>query len=71
MSFLHSIRNAFAVVFDAYFPTDLDLISPEAKQILGNPEDKKKYLDAIDRMREGSKREILVLHNGKELTLVS
>jgi hypothetical protein len=71
MSILQEIYHAVKVVFETYLPSENDLISSEVKEILSDPDDKKSYLDAIDNMRNGSKRETITLHNGKKLTLVS
>jgi len=71
MSILQEIYHAVKVVFETYLPAENDLISPEVREILADPHDKQSYLDAIDNMRNGSTRETITLHNGKQLTLVS
>ena len=71
MSILHEIYHAVKDVINTYLPSESDLISTEVKEILSDPDDKKSYLNAIDKMKKGSKEETITLHNGKKLTLVS
>lgn len=72
MSVLKQIRIALAKVLGSYFGSDMDVMSPEAREIFSNEEDAKKYIQAIERLKntEG-KREKITLSNDETITLVS
>jgi hypothetical protein len=55
-----------------YFTSDMDVMSEEAKRIFSNEEDKKKYLEAVQKLNaHKSERETITLSNHDEITLVS
>ncbi len=55
-----------------YFTSDMDVMSQEAKRIFSNEEDKKKYIDALERLqRHESESETIELSNHDKITLVS
>lgn len=43
-------------VFTDYFVTDTELMSPEIKKIMSNPNDKTVYLNAIKELKVGEKK---------------
>lgn len=65
------IHSALNSMLESYFSSDMDIMSTEAKEIFSNPEDKKKYLDAVQKLRETSHEEKIILSNKEEITLVS
>ena len=71
MTVIQQIKNAVGNVIETYFSSDLDLMSQEAKRILSNPEDKKKYLDAVEKLKTSDTKEITIrLSNKEEITLI-
>lgn len=62
---------AVRYVFKSYFPSDTELVSPEVKKILANPENRKKYLNAVEKLSKGSPMEEVKLEDGSSMTLVS
>lgn len=63
----HAVRN----VIRTFFASDLDVMSDEVRQILSNPDDAKKYRQAIDDIRTGKEKEVTIqLSNKRSLTLV-
>ncbi len=55
-----------------YFTSDMDVMSQEAKRIFSNEADKKKYLEAVERLKtHESESETIVLSNNEKITLVS
>lgn len=53
-----------------YFVTNTDVMSPDVKEILAHPEDRKKYLDAINTFKSGEKEEVKIrLSTKSEMTL--
>ncbi|GAB2784402.1 hypothetical protein GCM10027275_30740 [Rhabdobacter roseus] len=65
------ILGAAKGVFETTFSTDMDIMSPEAKQIMSNPEDKKKYIEAIESLRDTSGQEKTIELSTGKITLVS
>ena len=43
-----SMRN----VLETFFGSDTEVMSSRVKDIMANPEDKKKYLDALEKLRK-------------------
>lgn len=82
MSVKSIILNAVGKIFEIYFTSDLEVMSPKAKQILSNPEDRKIYMDAIKRIKEEREksagknekdielRENITLSNDEKITVV-
>lgn len=69
---LTEIYEAICYVLETYaFPDDGNLLPKETRNILNHPEDRVKYLNAIDRLRNGEEIVTIELHTGKSLTLRS
>lgn len=50
---------------------DLDVMSPEVRQILSNPNDTQTYIQAINKIRSGEVDEITITYSkNKTLTLI-
>ena len=65
------ISGAIRNVIRIFFTTDLDVMSDEVRQILANPEDAKKYREAIKKIETGTESEVKIeLSDKSELTLV-
>ncbi len=63
---LREVKNAVMNVVESYFSSDMQVMSSETKRIFSNPEDKKKYIDAIEKIQRGeSKEESIELSTGK------
>lgn len=72
MTFIHELQNVASAVFETFFPSHRGLLTSEAKEMLSNPEDKKKFLEAINKLRSGkSEKETITLKSGKEFTLTN
>lgn len=72
MNVLKQIQRALNRVIEIYFNSDLDVMSSEAKEILSNPEDRRKYIEAVDRLKKNhGLEETITLSNKREITLVS
>ncbi|TZF85992.1 hypothetical protein FW774_02720 (plasmid) [Pedobacter sp. BS3] len=72
MKVLKQIQQVVGDVIESYFYSDLDVMSSEAKRIFSNPEDKKKYIDAVEKLKNTrSKEETIILSNNRKITLVS
>jgi len=71
MTVIQQIKNAVGNVIESYFSSDLDIMSHEAKRILSNPEDKKKYMDAVEKLKNSEEKEVTItLSNHEEITLI-
>jgi len=69
---LEEIYEAIYYVIETYlFPDDGDLLPKETRNILNHPEDRKKYINACDRLKNGEESVTIELHTGKTLTLYS
>lgn len=69
--FTRILKDAFNQVH-YYFDLEDGILSSEAKKILSNPNDREKYLKAIEKMKkENKEEETIILENGEEITLVS
>lgn len=72
MNILTEIYEAICYVLKTYvFPDDGNLLPNETRKILNHPEDRIKYLNAVDRLRNGEESVTIELHTGKTLTLCS
>lgn len=66
------ITRAMGSVLGSYFGSDMDVMSEEAKQIFANEEDRKKYIDAVEKLKNTTERkETITLSNDRTITLVS
>lgn len=71
LSFFRKILNILVDMCGRLFEDDMDVISLEARRILANPEDRKKYIDAIWRIKDQkSERETIILSNGEVITMM-
>lgn len=52
------------------FFDDMPVMSHEAQRIFADSEDRKLYMDAVDKLRNGSKEETITLHTGETITLL-
>ncbi|TVP42764.1 MAG: hypothetical protein EA341_19190 [Mongoliibacter sp.] len=69
MSVIKPILKEVVKVFHSYFVTTTDVMSPDVKEIMANPEDKKKYFDAIEKLKSGEEEVKIKLSTKKEMTL--
>ncbi|MCR8559292.1 hypothetical protein KXD93_16665 [Mucilaginibacter sp. BJC16-A38] len=72
MEVIKLIGQALGNVLGSYFNSDMDVMSPEAKKIFSNEEDKKKYVEAVERLKyTRDKEETITLSTNEKITLVS
>lgn len=72
MDVLSQIRQALVSILESFFGSDLDVMSPEAKRIFSNSEDKRKYIEAIEKLKNSdTNEETITLSNNETITLVS
>lgn len=65
------IRDAIVSTLRSFFSSDLDVMSDEVKQILANPQDAAKYMEAVEQMKDGKQKEVTIeLSNHRTLTLI-
>ncbi|MFC0264543.1 hypothetical protein [Fontibacter flavus] len=70
MSDLKPILKEVIKVFNSYFVTNTDVMSPDVKEIMANPEDRKKYFDAINTLKSGKEEEVKIeLSTKRKMTL--
>lgn len=63
---------AFKKLFKYYFGPDTGVMSDEAKKIFSNDEDRKKYTDAVDRLKKNpNEKQTIELSTKEKITLVS
>lgn len=68
---LTQISEAIRNVVKVLFASDIDVMSDEVRQILSNPEDAKKYKDAVRQIEEDTTHSVTItLSNNKQLTLI-
>ena len=60
MNVILDIRNAVLEVITSFFRSDMDIVSPEAKEIMSNPADRKKYVDAVEKLKSGDQEKITI-----------
>jgi archaellum biogenesis ATPase FlaH len=71
MTVIQQIKAAVGNVMETYFSSDLDVMSQEAKRIMSNPEDKKKYIEAVEKLKTSSEKEVtIILSNQEKITLI-
>lgn len=69
---LIEIYEAICYVLETYvFPDVGNLIPKETHKILNHPEDRIKYINALDSLRSGNTEVTIELHTGKVLTICS
>jgi hypothetical protein len=68
---LFLFSDAFKAAFKTFFTSDLDVMSEEVRKILSNPEDAKKYKNAIGEIEKGKSEVTIELSDSTTLTLVS
>jgi len=57
-------------VLNDFFNSDTEVMSQDIKNIMQNPEDRKKYLDAIKQLKvENKKRAEVTFSNNEKMTL--
>ncbi|MDB5013758.1 MAG: hypothetical protein JWQ25_1960 [Daejeonella sp.] len=72
MDILKQITHAMGNVIGSFFASDMDVMSREARKILSNPEDREKYIKAVESLKESPNRtEKITLSNHETITLVS
>lgn len=72
MSLITRILKEAKSVIATYFFSQEQLLSSDIQEILENPEDRKKYFEAIDKLKDSAKdvKEVdLELSNHKKITL--
>ncbi|HTK20369.1 MAG TPA: hypothetical protein VL442_12665 [Mucilaginibacter sp.] len=66
------ITRAMGSFFVSYFDSDTDVMSDDAKKIFANEDDRKKYIEAVEKLKNSNtKEETIVLSNHEKVTLVS
>jgi len=72
MEVIRLISRAVGGILGIYFTSDMDVMSDEAKKIFSNDEDRKKYIDAVEKLKNPeNKEEPITLSTGEKITLVS
>ena len=65
------ILASFKTIFESLSPRDMEVMSEEVKQILSNPEDARKFKEAVRKIEEHKEKEVTIeLSNHTKLTLV-
>lgn len=76
MSILEELNIAVHHVLDVFFASDTDVMSRKVKQIMANPEDKEKYLNALKAIKEMEEKgqqgaKTITLSTAEKLTLTT
>ena len=76
MSILEELNIAVHNVLDVFFASDTDVMSRKVKQIMANPEDREKYLKALQAIKELEEKgeqgkKTITLSTTEELTLTT
>ncbi|HEY0054283.1 MAG TPA: hypothetical protein VGB63_02910 [Pedobacter sp.] len=72
MDVLKQITNALGGVLGSYFGSDMEVMSPEVIRIFSNEQDKRRYIDAVEKLQNThNQKEIITLSNDETITLVS
>tara|TARA_R110002124_G_scaffold89436_1_gene228552 strand:- start:515 stop:727 length:213 start_codon:yes stop_codon:yes gene_type:complete len=69
MTIYLNLKRAILDVFESLFVSDMDVVSPEAKKIIANPEDRKLYIDAVERLKKGEVQEETIKLSTGEITI--
>ena len=66
------ILGAVREILGSFFDSDMDVMSPEARKIFSNEDDKKKYVDAVEKLKKHPDQpQKIILSTKEEITLVS
>ncbi|MGJ1446792.1 hypothetical protein ACR79S_11975 [Sphingobacterium spiritivorum] len=77
MTLVKQIELTIKNVLDLLFNSESELTSPRAKEIMSNPKDREKVMEAIDKLREKRfqgdihAEETVVLSDDKTITIIS
>lgn len=72
MEVIKLITRALRNVLGSYLNSDMDVMSPEAKKIFSNEEDKKNYIDAVEKLKASpNNSQTIILSTKEKITLVS
>jgi hypothetical protein len=72
MEVIKLVTRAMGNFLGSYFSSDMDVMSEEAKRIFSNEEDRRKYIDAVEKLKNSdSKEETIILSTNEKITLVS
>ena len=72
MEVIRLISRSVGGILGAYFKSDMDVMSDEAKKIFSNEEDRAKYIEAVEKLKNTqSKEEPITLSTGEKIILVS
>lgn len=52
MTIIKELSISMKSVLEIFFGSDTEVMSSQVRDIMANPEDKKKYLDALDKLRK-------------------
>lgn len=53
MKVLRDIRSALWAILEPFLVSDMDVVSSEARRIMANPDDRKIYIDAVEKLKSG------------------
>lgn len=71
MGIIKLITQRMGDILSSYFISDMDVMSEDAKKIFANEVDRKKYIEAVEKLKNDSKEETIILSNNEKITLVS
>jgi len=52
MTILKELSISMSNVLETFFGSDTDVMSNQVKEIMANPEDRKSYLEALEKLRD-------------------
>lgn len=72
METIKSVARSLEDIFRSYFSPNMDVMSDEAKKIFSNEDDKRKYIEAVEKLKNSkSKEETITLSTNETITLIS
>lgn len=76
MTIIKEITISMKNVLSTFFGSDTDVMSDRVKEILSNPEDKKRYLEALSKLKEFEEKgeqgkQTITLSNNQKLELTT
>lgn len=73
MEVIKIITQSLGYILTSYFGSDMDVMSDNAKKIFSNKEDRKKYIEAVEKLKNTPdlKEQTITLSNNETITLVS
>lgn len=72
MEILRHITGVWMAMFISAFDSKTDVISNDARQILSNPDDRDRYIKAVDELKKNpSTPQKVELSDHKEITLIA